>query len=364
MSGPDVLVVGGGPAGLAAAIACAQAGLSTTVVERRLLPVDKACGEGLLPQGVRALGVLGVRIAAGRDAMPLRAVHYLQEEGRSARALLPDGGGLGIRRTVLSAVLAARARALGVELRTGHEARLWARDAAGLTVLVSGVPLRARLLVAADGVRSRLAVQLGLALPAPPPRRFGIRRHYRCPPWGDFVEVHFAAGVEAYVTPVASERVGVALLFEPDALGERSFDALLSRLPRLLARLAGAPAEDPVRGAGPLGWRVKAQVCDRVVLIGDAAGYVDAITGEGLSLAFACARDLGALAPGALARGATRSELLPYQRAWAHHFRRHALVTRALLALAGRPRWRRRTVEALCDHPALFERIVAWATAA
>ena len=105
----DVLVVGGGPVGLATAIRCALAGLSVTVAEPRGAPIDKACGEGVMPAAVRRLAALGVR----PDGHPLRGIRYVDER-HQADARFTRGDGLGVRRTVLHAALAERAAALGI----------------------------------------------------------------------------------------------------------------------------------------------------------------------------------------------------------------------------------------------------------
>jgi len=105
----DVLVVGGGPAGLATAINCALAGLSVNVAEPRTGPIDKACGEGLMPSAVTRLAAIGVR----PDGHPLRGIRYLDSRHR-ADAPFRRGPGLGVRRTTLHAALAARAAELAI----------------------------------------------------------------------------------------------------------------------------------------------------------------------------------------------------------------------------------------------------------
>jgi flavin-dependent dehydrogenase len=222
-----------------------------------------------------------------------------------------------------------------------------------------GGRLDARLLVVADGLHSKLRHAAGLDGGAPRRRRFGLRRHYALSPWSSLVEVYFGRGAEAYVTPVGPDRVDVALLHErggPD--GALSFDELLARFPELKDRLsAGAPLSS-VRGAGPLAHVCRAQAADRVVLIGDAAGYVDAISGEGLSLAFVCAESLAKILPGALARGASRLALEPYEREFRRAYRRYALISRTLVGLARRPPLRRRIVRVLGRYPRTFDWIV------
>ena len=142
-----------------------------------------------------------------------------------------------------------------------------------------------------------------------------------------------------------------------------SFARLLERFPAIAERIAGAQADSQPRGAGPLAQAVRARTAQRFALVGDAAGYVDAITGEGLSLALACGQALGAGLPAALARGATRAALAPYERFAAHEFRRYAVVCRTVLAVARRPRLRGAALHILGRHPHLFDRLVALALA-
>lgn len=360
MSGParDAVVVGGGPAGLAFAIAAARRGLAVTVLEKRDRPVDKACGEGILPAGVRALSWLGV---AGRidpeHSAPIREIRWIERRD-VARVRLPEPGGLGVRRIALSAALAARAREAGVELLQAEvqahrreRDRIWALSTAG--------DLAAKVLVAADGLGSQVRRREGLDLPAPGPARYGLRRHFAVPPWAEAVEVHFGPGAEAYVTPVGARRVGVAFLFERQ--GPVEYEALLARFPALARLLEGAPAITAPRGAGPLARRARARIADRLVLLGDAAGYLDAVTGEGLSLAFGCAQELAALLPDALRAGATREALAPYERAWRRRFVPYWAWTRLVLGLTRRPALRHRLLALAASRPEPFERAVRFA---
>ncbi len=254
----DVLVVGGGPAGLATAIRCAQAGLEVTVAEPRAAPIDKACGEGLMPAAVAGLESIGVR----PPGQPLRGIRYTDGR-RQADGLFRAGPGLGVRRTALHAALAERAAAVGVVVLPAR--------VTGFTASADGVTaagLQARYLVAADGLHS--VIRRACALEPAPARhaRYGLRRHYQVAPWSPMVEVHWAADAEAYVTPVAEDLVGVAIL----GAGPGDFDARLAAFPALRERLDGALAAGRVRGAGPLRQDVAGRVRGRVLLVGDAVG--------------------------------------------------------------------------------------------
>jgi 2-polyprenyl-6-methoxyphenol hydroxylase-like FAD-dependent oxidoreductase len=355
----DAIVVGGGPAGLAFAAAAAARGLDVAVLERRAGALDKACGEGILPAGVRALEALGVLPALSpADASPIRELRWIDPAGAEARLALPAPGGLGVRRTALSAALRARARAAGAELVEAAEVVSHRRAPGCVRVaLADGGERTARILVAADGLASPTRRREGLDRPASGPLRFGLRLHLARAPWAEAVEVHFGPGVEAYVTPCGAERVGVAFLFERGAGGR--FDDLLARFPALRDRLAGAPPDSAPLGAGPLARAARARTADRLVLLGDAAGYVDAVTGEGLSLAFGCALDLAALLPAALGRGATREALAAYEIAWRRRFRPYAAWTRLVLSLSRHAALRRRVLALAASAPRPFERVIA-----
>jgi flavin-dependent dehydrogenase len=179
------------------------------------------------------------------------------------------------------------------------------------------------------------------------PRRLGLTRPYAIEPWSDHVEVHWGDAAEAYVTPLGPRQVGVALLFEGP---RRDFDALLDRFPRLGARLRDAPA-GRLRGAGPLEQRPSAAVRGHLALVGDAAGSIDAITGEGLSLAF---RDAFLLVA-AIRKG----DLSLYAAAHRRSLRLPAAFARLLLAVERRPLLRRRVLRALARDPGLFRALLA-----
>jgi flavin-dependent dehydrogenase len=343
----DLVIVGGGPAGLATAIAAAERGLEAVVVERRTLPLDKPCGEGLMPGAVRSLATMGVAVPAwGRT--PFIGVRYVDGDV-VAEGRFPGGPGWGVRRTALVDGMVARARTLGVTLRYGCAPREWRRTGDGVELATDDGGVRARLLVGADGLRSAIRRDAGLDRPRRGRRRFGMRRHYAIAPWSPFVEVHWSAGAEAYVTPAGPGRIGLAFLWDGDGT---SFDELLARFPPLAARIDGATPESEVCGAGPLRRDAKARYADRVALVGDAAGYLDALTGEGLTLAFESARALVDVV-------ARRQPLAEYETAYRRLSRTYYLLTGLMLWVAAHAALRRRVVAAFARRPELFDRMLA-----
>lgn len=362
----DVAIVGGGPVGLVTALELHRRGLSAVVLERRTGAVDKACGEGLMPSGRSALERLGVMQRLGSaDCAAFAAIRYVQEDGRGVEAELPAPGGLGVRRTALRGALASEARARGIEVRDGCAVRAHDIGADSVSLTTDAGTVTARFLVAADGLHSSMRRTLGLERAPRGARRFGMRRHFALPPWAARVEVHLSRGVEAYVTPAGANRMGVAFLWEDGVLPETpDFDHLLTRFPVLGARLTGAIPDSRALGAGPLRQEVRARIVRRAALVGDAAGYVDAITGEGLSLGFEQARLLADVLPAALAAGGTVESLACYETESARAFRRYARLADALLWTARRPRLRRFVIDRLIEMPAVFGVTLRWAMAA
>jgi flavin-dependent dehydrogenase len=330
----DLLVAGAGPAGLATAIHAARAGLDVTVVERRSGPIDKACGEGLMPHTLRHLDGLGIT----PHGKPFRGITYL-DRTRRVEARFPGPAGRGVRRTVLSEALHDAAATAGVRIVKGDIGDI-EQDAN--SVRCAG--LEARYLAAADGLHSPIRRQLGLDRPVKGDRRWGIRRHFQTAPWSDTVEVYWAAHTEAYVTPVSDDCVGVAILTSRQG----KFDDHLREFPWLAEQLAGAEGGS-ARAAGPLRQRAASQHRGRVMLVGDAAGYVDALTGEGLGIALGGAE----LVVGAI----LADDPADYTRQWRRMSRRYRLLTAALLTASQSPA-RTMIVPAAATLPKVFNQAV------
>jgi flavin-dependent dehydrogenase len=259
--------------------------------------------------------------------------------------------------------MAERASELGADLRFGCGLVSHRRSSSEMLLETERGPETARILIAADGLSSRLRRDEGLEVTCRGARRFGLRRHYGCAPWSSSVEIHLARGAEAYVTPISGDSVGVAFLWteQPGKTGisESPWNRLERKFPALMSRLAHAAPQSKVRGAGPFERASIARTRDRFALVGDAAGYVDAITGEGISLSLLSAAALARVLPDALVRGASRAALAPYEREFARMFRKYALLTRTVLAITRRPRFRRGALLVLRRFPGLFDQILS-----
>ncbi len=332
----DVLIAGGGPVGLATAIRAATAGLEVTLVEPRTGPIDKACGEGVMPDALARLREMGVD-PPGIDFAGIRYV----DGGRDAVARFSTGPGRGVRRLALHEALRQRAGEVGVTLAEGRVEAVSQGDD-----WVEAAGLRARYLVGADGLHSGVRRTLGLQEMGQGRQRYGIRQHFSVAPWSDLVEVHWLPATEVYVTPVAADVVGVAVL----GSAPLSLRGAIADLPELAGRLAGASSASEPRGAGPLRQRVHARTRGRALLVGDAAGYVDALTGEGLRVGFAEAD--------AAVDAMLRDDLPGYEAEWARITRSYRRLTSGLLWVSSQPVLRPWIVPTARRLPTVFGRIV------
>ncbi len=327
---------------MAAALALARSGREVTVLDCAVPPIDKACGEGLMPDSLAALGDLGVTLPVDTGHR-LSGVKFTNGQ-HCVSAEFPNGIGRGLRRVALHQILIDHAERAGVRLHWGVKD---VRVSKG-SVAFNGRTLRAGLVVGADGQNSAVRRAAGLHQMSSETRRYGYRRHYQIHPWSAFVEVYWGSGFQIYITPVAADQVCVALLSRDSKL---RLDAALSRMPALQERLAGASAVSAERGALSIARRFRHVYSDGVVLLGDASGSVDAITGEGMNLAFSQAvalvealdsKDLGQYA-------ARHRELLrrPLHMGW-------------LMLLLDRNRFvQRKALSALAANPAMFADMLA-----
>ncbi len=379
ISGIDVLIVGGGPAGLTTALALRQRGARVTVADALHPPVDKTCGEGLMPDSLRELRRLGVELPT-QDGGVFRGIRFVSHahhamenaEGRGtgvealAEACFPaEGAALGVRRPVLHGRLVEAAQEAGVDLRWNAPVQLRPDG----TVRVAGEEFRSGCLVGADGQGSRVRRWAGLDAGRELSRRFGFRQHYRVQPWSDAVEVHWGRSGQAYVTPVGTDEVCVATITrDPHCRVE----ALLSELPWLRQKLAGKTEllrTDRERGALTTTRRLRRVAAwnmasrnpagrdlagRRVALVGDASGSADAITGEGMAMAFRQAL----LLADALAHAPVDQALRRYNREHPGILRLPQRMARVMLAMDRWPDFRSRAIRMLAAEPGLFTRML------
>lgn len=338
----DLFVIGGGPAGLAAAIAARRKGLRAMVADGHSLPIDKACGEGLMPDSIAAAARIGIDLPDG-EGFRFRGICF-QGEGRSLRADFPHGHGLGFRRTALHAHLVQVAERAGVEM-------LWSTPITGIETATVSTPERrfsTRWIAGADGLGSRVRRWAGLDRFVRNSQRFAYRRHFAIQPWSDFVEVYWGDACQIYVTPVSCREVCVAFV---SAQPETRLTEGLRQFPQLLARLDGAQPSSKERGAATATSRLLAVARGNVALIGDASGSVDAITGEGLCQAFQQAE--------ALAEALSMGNLKHYTAEHRRIGRRPAIMADLMLTMDRFPAIRRRVFSAIAARPQSFAELVA-----
>jgi len=261
----DVAVVGGGPAGSALAIELGRRGVRVNLYEKARFPRPKACGEGLLPHGVAALA----RIAGLPDAPRVRGLRFTAA-GAHVDADFPEGVGLVVRRDWFDAWLFEKAASTGnVDARMGTPYR----------------PDGARIVVGADGRHSQFHRRLS---PARSGGRVGLSAHVSgLLEVSDRVEVFFHPDGELYVAPTGGGDTLVAALLHRHHFRRDGITHLLHAIPGLRDRSADVTFTTPVLAATPLSLHVPRLVDGNLLLVGDAAGAPDPITGDGMSLAFA-----------------------------------------------------------------------------
>jgi menaquinone-9 beta-reductase len=343
VNGTDVFVIGGGPAGLAAAIAARRRGFQVIVADGNKPPIDKPCGEGLMPDSIAALQQLGVEIATD-EGYPLQGIKFLEKE-KAATARFPAGPGVGLRRPILHKKMLDCAVALGVHF-------LWETPVTGIerdgVNLAGGNFVHAKWIIGADGGQSRVRRWAGLESSSQRDSRLAWRAHFVVEPWSEYVEIHWAENAQAYVTPVSANEVCVVIASRNE---NRDIRLALKEFPELARRLSGERLSRPARGTITTMRRLKRVSRGNVALIGDASGSVDAITGEGLSLSFHQAM--------ALAEAMRKNSLDLYQKAHRQFARRPTFMARLLLLLDGRARLRRRTLTVFRNDPQVFARLIS-----
>ncbi len=338
----DVLVVGGGPAGLAAAIAASLKNLRVTVVDSRKPPINKPCGEGLLPEAVAALRRLGVDLDSG-PGFPFQGFRF-SDETSSVSAEIPRGQALGLRRTALHQLLIDRATETGVTLMWGARVSTLGFHGA----CVNGTFIPCTWLIGADGQHSSVRQFAGLGPRRPERSRFGFRRHYAITPWTNFVEVHWGERSQMIVTPTGAREICISLFVDDSRL---RMDRVLDQFPAVAARLRGARQLSSEAGAVTSFSRARAVVRGNVALVGDSGCTVDAVTGQGLNLAFQQAIHL--------AEALAARDLAQYEYEHRRIIRTAVRMTRLFLWMNSSAALRRKALRLFAAHHDLFAKMIA-----
>jgi 2-polyprenyl-6-methoxyphenol hydroxylase-like FAD-dependent oxidoreductase len=321
----DVVIVGGSVAGASVAIALAPAGYRILLLDQATFPRDKPCGEGIMPQGVEILaefGLLAEILAHG--GTEFRGLRYRNRQGLLAQADFPPGRegrsfGIVIRRLHLDHLLFRKARSFpNVTAREGFrvtEVIQEGQAVRGVAGQPAGSPARreefhAPLTIGADGRHSIFHAACGLTRTYLPRRRFGVTGHLRGVRGSDsYIEVLLHPQCEIYIAPCGEGLTLVALLLEERSMRSFAGDlpgryhAFLMSAAGFRERALASELVDPVFAVGPLGFTV--EPCHRpgLILVGDSAGFLDPITGEGMTLALKSVRAAVRLISEAFATG-------------------------------------------------------------
>lgn len=353
----DVLVIGAGPAGIAAAIAASLHGLRAMVLDGRKPPIDKACGEGLLPLAVSSLRCLGIPIRSPA-AIPFVGIRFSDGES-SASAPISSGEAFGLRRTQLQQILIERAGEVGVSFQ-------WAAPVTSLEYLgayaadpvaairpkiaarVGSRSISCRWLIGADGQNSLVRKWAGLDPRRPFRSRFGFRRHYCVAPWTNYVEAHWGRRSQMILTPTGPDEICISFMTSrPQFRIERA----LVEFPEVAARLRGADSSSAEVGSLTALGRARAATRGNVALVGDASCTVDGVSGQGLALAFQEAVALG--------EALAAEDLRLYEESH-RRITQGAMRMARLLLLMDRSAWiRRKALRLFESNPALFARMMA-----
>ncbi len=341
----DVFVIGGGPAGLAVAIAAANKGLSVCVAESAHPPIDKACGEGIMPDGLAALTSLGITLD-GVPSAPFHGIRFI-DSAWEVSANFREGVGFGVRRTELHSLLVKKAEEVGVTLLWGTRVHATGEQ----LVYIGERAVRARYVICANGQTSKLHMTQEFQISKVVRKRFGFRHHYAVRPWSTYVEVHWADCGQVYVTPVSENQVCVAYITSNSH--ERLSDVLCN-FPEIEQRLSGLTPISRTAGSVTTTRRLRSVCNESMALAGDASGSADAVTGDGLSMSFRQAKILGEC----IATG----DLQPYQNEHRRISRLPCTMGELMLMMDDRPWLRHKVFRAFSNNSKIFEMMLAMHT--
>ncbi len=381
----DVIVVGGGIAGASMAVALGERGFSVLLLDKARFPRDKPCGEGLMPEGVAILERSGVvESILARGARPFRGMRYRSPGGVWAEAEFPTATdrpeyGLVLPRRELDLVLFERAQAQqNVDALDGFSVsllRMQGERVEGITGRPIGsaegeVSFMAKLTIGADGIHSIFHRACRLNRTLLRRQRFGVTGHFvGVRGLSDYVEVLIQSQGEIYVARGPGDLTLVALLLEAHAMRdfsrdlEAAYQEFVRSAPGLQERLAGAELTPPVRAVGPLGFAVDRCYGPGFLLIGDAAGFLDPISGMGMTLALKSVQAALPIVERAIATGdVSAAALAPYGRQRREAVEDAVRLTHLLLRLARHKKIANRVVRRLSRDRRLFTKLLGLVT--
>lgn len=310
----DVLIVGAGPAGSVAALVLARAGVRVRLIDRAAFPRDKLCGDTVNPGTMAALRRLGVASGIEQRGRPIRGMRVTGPTGVAIEGRYPESAaGRSILRRELDLILLEAA----VDAGAMFEPDLRATKALLNGCAVAGAHVRgalgesdltAPLTIAADGRHSTIAFGLGLSVHPAAPRRWAVGRYFGdVDGMNDIGEMHIRRGHYVGVAPLPDGTANVCVVTTPDAGRWRDPEQLVAGTlagdPLLGPRFARARAVTPPVVLGPLAVDAASTGLPGLLLAGDAAGFIDPMTGDGLRFAVRGGELAAAAALDALARG-------------------------------------------------------------
>ena len=343
-----IAIVGGGPVGLFLAIKIKRRGFEVDLYEKGDWPIDKVCGQGILPKGKKLLESIGIQFR-NEMSQSFEGIEYIDEELKVKGLLNPHA--IGVKRKVLSNQLYQIAKESGVNLYPGHkiDGAVFIRRDQKVEITVGQNTIKYDFLFACDGINSTIRKVLNLDQVREKNLRFGARFHADIAPSSKFVQVYWKDSAEAYITPISQTQVEVAFLWYDQKTFKKSnlYGQLKNMFPELKKYFDCSLGD--FKGHGPFKKYSKKLKHHNVFFVGDAYFFLDGITGEGLSIGIRSADIL-----------AVHFESFT----WRHRFkvwfiyRKYSLLTHFALFMSRHPKVRKKVMNLLSRQKGLFDKLL------
>jgi flavin-dependent dehydrogenase len=281
-------IIGGGPIGLFLSLALAkklEEGLKEAQIdlfEKKSWPRDKVCGQGIMPSGVKLLNKYGIHFQEGLNSKAIDGISYIDGDlvinGSSKEKIY------GVERCLLSSLLFEQVKKNNsINLYDHHKIE-------DITTLMNSY----QYIFDCSGIHSIIKKKLNLDIPPKNRVRFGARVHYNQAPWNSKVEVYWEEKIEAYVTPVANNKIEIAYLWYEDRITKEPLleSRLLNLFPNLKSKLHASSNQGDFKAYGPFSSKSARLNFKNIFFVGDAYKFIDGITGEGLSIGLKAAEIL------------------------------------------------------------------------